>query len=179
YGPTPRSTRRTRAPSTAKGRVATRTIRRSQRPLETPPWPSLGQTSRRDDRDRAPTRGEDLPPFSVMPEQRETTMSFIETPEEAVIQDAPPPRRTAPLKVGRDAKRRHGQGGFSIEILHPGLVRRDGDSGIGTIGRIDDASVAPGTLVPMHPHRDDEIITYLRSGRVMHKDTVGEAEWVT
>jgi redox-sensitive bicupin YhaK (pirin superfamily) len=25
----------------------------------------------------------------------------------------------------------------------------------------------------MHPHRDDEILTYLRSGRVMHKDSEG------
>jgi redox-sensitive bicupin YhaK (pirin superfamily) len=29
----------------------------------------------------------------------------------------------------------------------------------------------------MHPHRDDEILTYLRGGRVMHKDTVGDVEW--
>jgi redox-sensitive bicupin YhaK (pirin superfamily) len=125
-----------------------------------------------------PPRGEGFAPF-ILPEQHEDpTMTYIETIEEPVIRSTPP-RQAAPLKIGRNAKRRHGSGGFGIEILHPGLARGKRDSGIGTIGRIDDASVAPGTLVAMHPHRDDEIITYLRSGRVMHKDTVGETEWVT
>ena len=82
-------------------------------------------------------------------------------------------------KIGRAAKRRHKSGGFSIEILYPGMSEGGGDSGVGTIGRIDDADVAPGTLVAMHPHRDDEILTYLRAGRVMHKDTLGQIEWIS
>jgi redox-sensitive bicupin YhaK (pirin superfamily) len=82
------------------------------------------------------------------------------------------------VKLERSSKRRHGSGGFSIEILLPGVASGDRhDSGLGTIGRLDDANITPGTLVSMHPHRDDEIITYLRSGRVMHKDTVGDVEW--
>jgi redox-sensitive bicupin YhaK (pirin superfamily) len=44
---------------------------------------------------------------------------------------------------------------------------------MGTIGRIDHAHVLPGTLIPMHPHRDDEILTYLRSGKVKHTDSEG------
>ncbi|MEO6980895.1 MAG: pirin family protein, partial [Mucilaginibacter sp.] len=70
-------------------------------------------------------------------------------------------------------------GGFGIEILFPGKGTGSDDSGIGTIGRIDQATVTPGTLVPMHPHQDDEILTYLRSGVVQHKDTEGNVEFIT
>jgi redox-sensitive bicupin YhaK (pirin superfamily) len=70
-------------------------------------------------------------------------------------------------------------GGFGIEILFPGKGIGSEDSGIGTIGRIDQATVTPGTLVPMHPHQDDEILTYLRSGVVEHKDTEGNIEVIT
>lgn len=70
-------------------------------------------------------------------------------------------------------------GGFGIEILFPGKAIGSDDSGIGTIGRIDQATVTPGTLVPMHPHQDDEILTYLRSGVVEHKDTEGNTEVIT
>lgn len=83
-------------------------------------------------------------------------------------------------KISRENKKRHGFGGFQIEILFPGAaLGSTRDSGIGTIGRIDDAQVQPGTLVKMHPHRDDEILTYLRSGRVLHRDTVGDAEEIS
>lgn len=65
-------------------------------------------------------------------------------------------------------------GGFGIQILYPGLVRPElKDTGVSTIGRIDHARITPGTLIPMHPHRDDEILTYLRSGRVSHLDSEG------
>ncbi|MEO6521892.1 MAG: pirin family protein [Mucilaginibacter sp.] len=70
-------------------------------------------------------------------------------------------------------------GGFGIEILFPGKGIGSEDSGISTIGRIDQAKVTPGTLVPMHPHKDDEILTYLRSGVVEHKDTEGNIEVIT
>ncbi|MGZ3762173.1 MAG: pirin family protein [Mucilaginibacter sp.] len=70
-------------------------------------------------------------------------------------------------------------GGFGIEILFPGKGIGADDSGIGTIGRIDQATVIPGTLVPMHPHQDDEILTYLRTGVVEHKDTEGNIEIIT
>ena len=63
-------------------------------------------------------------------------------------------------------------GGFGIQILYPGLIRPQlNDTGFSTIGRIDHARITPGTLIPMHPHRDDEILTYLRSGQVKHIDS--------
>lgn len=72
------------------------------------------------------------------------------------------------LKMGKQ------RGGFGIQILYPGIIRPEKkDSGFATIGRIDHAKVSPGTLVPMHPHRNDEILTYLRSGQVNHRDSEG------
>ena len=74
-------------------------------------------------------------------------------------------------KISNQEKIRKKTGGFGIEILFPGKGINSADSGIGTIGRIDQATVTPGTLVPMHAHRDDEILTCIRSGIVEHKDT--------
>jgi redox-sensitive bicupin YhaK (pirin superfamily) len=76
-------------------------------------------------------------------------------------------------------KRQHSAGGFGIEMLHPGLALQGGDSGLGALGRIDHARVTEGTVVRMHPHRDDEILTYLRRGRVRHEDTVGNVEEIS
>ena len=94
------------------------------------------------------------------------------------LSDTRPPA-LSPIKIDRSAKRRHSSGAFRIEILHPGQALGQGDSGIGAIGRIDHAQVGPGTLVAMHPHRDDEILTYVREGRVEHRDTVGDVEVIS
>ncbi|WP_296435340.1 pirin family protein [Rhizobium sp. UBA1881] len=66
--------------------------------------------------------------------------------------------------------------GFGVEILYPGLTHTSDDSGIGPIGRIDRAQVQPGHLIAMHPHKDDEILTYIRGGEMLHRDTVGNEE---
>lgn len=63
--------------------------------------------------------------------------------------------------------------GFGVEIMYPGLSLTPDDSGIGPIGRIDRAQVQPGHLIGMHPHKDDEILTYIRGGEMLHRDTVG------
>jgi redox-sensitive bicupin YhaK (pirin superfamily) len=80
----------------------------------------------------------------------------------------------AAMKYGRQ------QGGFGIEILYPGLIRPAlKDTGFSTLGRIDHARITPDTLIPMHPHRDDEILTYLRSGKVKHLDSTGFADVIS
>jgi redox-sensitive bicupin YhaK (pirin superfamily) len=84
-----------------------------------------------------------------------------------------------PIKITADQKQGHRKGGFGIEVLYPGLVLGQNDTGIGAIGRIDHAHVSPGTVVPMHPHRDDEILSYMREGRMVHTDTVGNKEELT
>jgi redox-sensitive bicupin YhaK (pirin superfamily) len=77
-------------------------------------------------------------------------------------------------KIDNTIKYGKQHGGFGIQILYPGLIRPElHDTGLSTIGRIDHARINPGRLIPMHPHRDDEILTYLRSGRVKHLDSEG------
>jgi len=71
-------------------------------------------------------------------------------------------------------------GGFGIQILYPGLIRPElNDTGFSTIGRIDHARITPGTLIPMHPHKDDEILTYLKSGKVKHHDSEGHTDIIS
>jgi quercetin 2,3-dioxygenase len=77
-------------------------------------------------------------------------------------------------KINNTIKYGKQHGGFGIQILYPGLVRPQlNDTGFFTLGRIDHARITPGTLIPMHPHQDDEILTYLRSGTVKHLDSEG------
>lgn len=77
-------------------------------------------------------------------------------------------------KIDNTIKYGKQHGGFGIQILYPGLIRPElNDTGFSTIGRIDHARITPGTLIPMHPHKDDEILTYLRSGHVKHLDSEG------
>jgi redox-sensitive bicupin YhaK (pirin superfamily) len=81
-----------------------------------------------------------------------------------------------PIKLDRGTKRGDRLGRFVVEILHPGLALTANDSGI---GRIDRARVRPGHVIKMHPHRDDEILTYIRAGEILHSDTVGDEEEIT
>jgi quercetin 2,3-dioxygenase len=83
-------------------------------------------------------------------------------------------------KIDNSKKLGKQHGGFGIQILYPGTATPESDdTGIATIGRIDHAKVNPGTLIPMHPHRDDEILTYLRSGKVKHTDSEGLTEMIS
>lgn len=67
-------------------------------------------------------------------------------------------------------------GNGPIRILYPGAVLSKFDTGIGSIGRIDHALFQGSTTIPMHPHVNDEILTYLRSGKAEHKDSEGFVE---
>lgn len=61
-----------------------------------------------------------------------------------------------------------------------GLARPElNDTGFATIGRIDHAHILPGTLIPMHPHIDEEILTYLRSGKINLLDSEGITETIS
>ncbi|KPM30217.1 Pirin domain protein [Croceitalea dokdonensis DOKDO 023] len=63
-----------------------------------------------------------------------------------------------------------------IQILHPGLSYSDADTGIGSIGRIDYANISGNHTIAMHPHINDEILSYFRLGKVEHRDSEGNVE---
>lgn len=60
-----------------------------------------------------------------------------------------------------------------IKILYPGSAIGNIDTGIGSIGRIDHAYFKGHQRIGMHPHVNDEIFSYFRSGKVHHKDSEG------
>jgi quercetin 2,3-dioxygenase len=47
------------------------------------------------------------------------------------------------------------------------------DTGLGTIGRIDQANITHKTIIKMHPHSNDEILSYFRKGTIIHSDSSG------
>lgn len=70
-------------------------------------------------------------------------------------------------------------GNSHISILYPGTLLEINDTGIGSIGRIDQANINGGTTIKMHPHVNDEILSYFRTGNVIHTDSSGTTEKIT
>lgn len=71
------------------------------------------------------------------------------------------------------------QGPFRLRRIHPGAHLATGDDrGFGGLGLVDHAALSPGLRVRMHEHRDDEIVSYLRAGSLVHTDTSGATETV-
>lgn len=66
------------------------------------------------------------------------------------------------------------QGKFIIRLLPLGKdIPGHNDHGIYQLGRIDHATLEGGTLVKMHLHHNDEILSYMRKGTMVHKDSNG------
>jgi redox-sensitive bicupin YhaK (pirin superfamily) len=65
-------------------------------------------------------------------------------------------------------------GPFSIVPNLPGYAIPDRrDHGYGPLSHFGDATLEPGGFVPMHEHRNDEIITHTADGLVRHADSSG------
>lgn len=72
------------------------------------------------------------------------------------------------------------QGPFQLRRTRPGVSPgRMDDAGFGGLGLIDHARLQPGLVVRMHEHRNDEIISYMRSGRMQHTDSAGRSEVIS
>lgn len=73
-------------------------------------------------------------------------------------------------KIANDQK----VGNAHIKILYPGkALGAANDTGLGTIGRIDHANIAGNVTIKMHPHINDDILSYFRTGHAMHIDSEG------
>ncbi|MFH6996560.1 pirin family protein [Flavobacterium sp. FlaQc-57] len=60
-----------------------------------------------------------------------------------------------------------------IKVLYPGSAVSTTDTGIGSIGRIDHPEINNNTVIKMHPHINDEILSYFRTGEAEHSDSEG------
>ena len=70
-------------------------------------------------------------------------------------------------------------GNSHISILYPGLDLSENDTGYYSIGRIDHANISSGSVIKMHPHVNDDILSYFRKGKVKHTDSEGFEEFIT
>lgn len=76
-------------------------------------------------------------------------------------------------------RQKAGHGDFSIRIVTPGKNVGNGDLGFYNLGRFDDAHLKSGAFIGMHPHQNDEILTLMRSGTMLHRDSTGKEVAVT
>jgi quercetin 2,3-dioxygenase len=75
-------------------------------------------------------------------------------------------------------RRSQKRGNAHIQIMYPGEALPLGDTGLGTIGRIDQADIPGGTTIKMHPHVNDDILSYFRRGQVRHTDSAQFTELI-
>lgn len=70
------------------------------------------------------------------------------------------------------------KGKFVIRLISPGKKLKDPSDphGLGPLGRVDHSTLQPGMVIPMHPHVNDEILSYMRKGQMMHRDSEGHFE---
>ncbi|WP_234567077.1 pirin family protein [Rhodohalobacter sp. 614A] len=64
------------------------------------------------------------------------------------------------------------QGKFIVKSNKPGIkLGNPKDLGVGPLGQVDHATLKPGAIIPMHSHRNDEILSYMRKGTMFHRDS--------
>jgi len=65
------------------------------------------------------------------------------------------------------------QGKFVIKLVPLGsALDNHNDQGLYQLGRLDHAMLQPGVTVPMHLHRNDEILSYMRRGTMHHTPSI-------
>ena len=83
--------------------------------------------------------------------------------------------------INKASERKHfGHGNFNVQVTFPGLaLHSPADVGLVNLGRVDHAVLMPGVLVKMHPHVNDEILSYVKKGTMLHKDSEGHTEQIS
>jgi redox-sensitive bicupin YhaK (pirin superfamily) len=67
------------------------------------------------------------------------------------------------------------QGGFRLHLNMPGQNLPDHDDhGYGPLATVVESFVDPGRRIPMHPHRNEEIISWVPDGVMRHDDRRGD-----
>ncbi len=67
-----------------------------------------------------------------------------------------------------------GRGGFRTRFDFPGRNLPDHDDhGYGPLATVVESSLDPGTLIGMHPHRNEEIVSWVPDGVMRHDDREG------
>lgn len=65
-------------------------------------------------------------------------------------------------------------GAFTLRRLRPGkMLSAESGATFGPLAILDHAVLKTGSRVPMHRHADDEILTYIRRGSMVHEDASG------
>lgn len=79
------------------------------------------------------------------------------------------------LTINRAKQRQEfGRADFHIKSTFPGInLGNPSDFGLAQLGRIDYSEIKEGFVIKMHPHKNDEIFSYMRKGTMTHEDTNG------
>lgn len=88
-------------------------------------------------------------------------------------------KRNGIMNTLRRAKERHHDLCRKQEVWHtfyPAADRADPlANGFGTLEMLNEGHLAPGADIPLHPHHDVEIITYVHEGALEHEDSMGHS----
>jgi quercetin 2,3-dioxygenase len=64
--------------------------------------------------------------------------------------------------------------GFEVRFHHPGdLLPGHGDNGYHALATIGESFLEPGTVIPMHRHANEEIVSWVPEGVMRHDDSAG------